>query len=484
MRVKAVSSIVFNRYAFLLSLSVFLIAPLSHAKVEYMADEQFQSLLSEYKADPTYLARNSELMTKLSPEQLSTAILDLGFTHFTYLYPVELPGSDLGDLVGESLDQLSLVTIRQGKIIPIPFQFDEYDTKGWVYLEGEGKIDGTLGVLDNNDQLVFMYRDTGEHISTVGESDLNIVKEVELERDGQKRYVYVVKGSAERSDVSYVTYDFETSAVKTTFFGFDTDTENFLNFEDFYALIGPKAGARVLDSVYAEIDTGVLTRFAPRVNLNTFEDLKAVPVGAVSGPVKTNVIIKLTVIVAKIPVFKIRAQMDIFDQMLGFKARINIPGADILTRFLVEPHIYIALDFNDQTGARFNSAITPDGNAWAIVDGELSDFEKNLDIDRERSWLWLSSPHGWDVFARINIPETFPVGVKLLYVDDPENEMKFENFPGAYPRAGFDVYELPKDFQEIDLDVQFFFPDQLGMGPAEFKEKETENLPLINVRSI
>ncbi|HBC56881.1 MAG TPA: hypothetical protein DCZ03_06930 [Gammaproteobacteria bacterium] len=449
-----------------------------------MPDEQFQSLLKEYKKDPTYLAKNSELMTQLSPEQLSSAIAEMGFSHFTYLYPVELRGEELGDLLGESLEQLSVVTIRDGKVIPIPFQFDEYDTKGWVYLEGEGKIDGTLGILDKNDQLVFMYRDTGEHLSTAGETGLDIVKEVELERDGNKRYIYIVKGSSQRSEVSYVTYDFETSAAKTTFYGFDTDTKNFLNFEDFYPLIGPMAGARVLDSVFAEIDTGVLTRFAPRVNLNTFEDIKAVPVGAVSGPVKTNVIIKLTVVVAKVPVFKIRAQMNIFDQMLGFKARINIPGADILTRFLVEPHIYIALDFNEQTGARFNSAISPDVNAWGIVDGKLSDFEKNLDIDRERSWLWLSSPYGWDVFARINIPETFPVGVKLLYVDDPNDEMKFENFPGAYPRAGFDVYELPKDFQEIDLDVQFFFPDQLGMGAGEFKEKETENLPKVSVRNI
>ena len=217
MRKKISKSIFASRYAWFFSLSVFLISPGIQAKFEYLPDEQFQSLLKEYKKDPTYLAKNSELMTQLSPEQLSSAIAEMGFSHFTYLYPVELRGEELGDLLGESLEQLSVVTIRDGKVIPIPFQFDEYDTKGWVYLEGEGKIDGTLGILDKNDQLVFMYRDTGEHLSTAGETGLDIVKEVELERDGNKRYIYIVKGSSQRSEVSYVTYDFETSAAKTTF---------------------------------------------------------------------------------------------------------------------------------------------------------------------------------------------------------------------------------------------------------------------------
>ena len=451
-----------------------------------METERFQKLLHEYEANPTLLAEQKNLIKELSPQQIDEAIDFLGLSHFSYLNPVKIKGSELPNIVGQAISDFSVMSVRGGKLIPVPFQIDEYDVNGFVYLEGEGDLDGTRGIIDNNDEIVMMYRDTGTKKYDPSSMDVDgkVLKELSFTKDGMSRYAYLVKGSSQRNPNHYVNYDLETSTAETVFYGFKTRTDNFLMFEDFYANVGDKQGHRVLDSVFATIETHVLSRWSPKVHLNTFEHIKAVPVGVVKGPIRDAVIIALTVVVAKVPVFKIRAQMDIYDQMLGFNAVVNIPGADVLTRFLVDPHIIIALDFNEQSGARVNSAISADTDSWAVVDGKVSDFESEMNIDRENTWLWLSSAHGWDVFARINIPETFPVGVQLYYQDDPDDHIAYENFPGAFPRAGFDVYELPKDFSEINLDVQFFFPDMLGMGPGSFKKNETDKEPHLSVSSL
>jgi len=478
----------FKQFIYLSCSLLLLVSRVSFAEFPEMPDAEYQQFLKEFKLKPTLLADNPELVGQFSPDQLSDAIEYLGLSHYSFLHPVIIKGEEVPAILNQPIKDYSIMSVRGGQLVPVPFQIDEKDTKGFVYLEGNAKLEGTKDVIDPNDEVVFMYRDTSEaryDAETMSIEQGEVVKEFEFNLDNKQRFVYLVKNSKQRSKSEYVSYDFDTSTAKSYFYGFRTQTDNFLMFEDFYANVGDKQGARVLDSVFAVIETKVLSKWSPTIHLNTFEDIKAVPVGVISGPVREAVIISLNVVVAGVTVFKINAQMDIFDQMLGFNARINIPGADILTRFLVEPHIIIALDFNEQEGARVNTAISQDTNGFAVVDGKLSDFEKDMNIDRQNTWVWLSSAHAWDVFARINIPDTFPVGVQLYYQDDPNDKVKFESFAGAFPRMGFDVYELPKNFDQIDLDVQFFFPDTLGgIGPQDFKDNEAGNPPQLTVNSI
>lgn len=476
------------QYIGLLFLLLTLKIQTSYAEFPVMPDDEYQSMLTEFKSNPTLFADNEGLIGKLSPEQLSDAIAEIGLTHYTFLHPVQIKAEEIPALINEPLKNYSVMSVRNGKLIAVPFQIDEMDTQGFVYLEGESKLDGTLGIIDPNDELLFMYRDTSQErlgSETEKPDQGEIVKELEFNMNGTQRFAYLVKDSELRSKSDYVSYDLATSTAKNTFYGFKTQADNILMFEHFWANVGDRIGERVLDSVFATIETKVLSSWSPTIRLNTFHDIQAVPIGRIAGAVREAVIVRLNVVVANVTVFKINAQFDVFDQMLGVKIKLKIPGADILSRFLVEPHIIIALDFNEQQGARVNAAISPDPNGFAVVDGKLSDFEKNMDIDRENTWIWLSSKHAWDVFARINIPETFPVGVKLYYQDDPEDTVKFENFPGAFPRLGFDVYELPENFDQIDIDVQFFFPDTIGdIGPKDFKDYEAGNPPALTVNNI
>ncbi len=397
-----------------------------YASFPQLPDDQYQQMLNEFKANPALLVEQPQLIGKLSPDQLADAIHEMGFTHYSWLHPVSMRGGQVPSLLGTPFKELSLMSVREGKLIPVPLQLDDYDTDGYIYLEGKGKVNGVVGVLDETDEILFMYRDTGDQPYTpdVPGLDGTIVKELKFERNGKTRYAYLVKGSKQRSNADYVQYDFEESKAETTFFGFDTRTDNFLLFEDFYAKVGDRQNERILDAIYANIDTQILTKYSPHVKMNTVEHIKALPVGSVGGPVREAVIIKLGLVIAKVPVATVRAQMNIFDQALSFVAKVNIPGVDILTRFLVEPHIYVSLDFVDEAGAKVNSAISTEPNGYALVDGTMSDFEKQMQVSVDQPWLWLSSTHGWDVFAKVSVPDDFRVGVDMLYIDDPNQDWK------------------------------------------------------------
>lgn len=444
---------------------------------EIMSDENFKKVLADYEANPALFFEDRSLITHLSGEQLATMIKSLGLTHFSYLHPVVMKAPELLSLNGKPIDTLSVMSVRGGKLIPIPYQIDEIDSHGWVYT-GKGSpydIKGEEGILDEQDELVFMYRDTGRqryNPAIMNAVDGDIVRQLEFDNgDGSKRYAYIVEGSSARSKADYVSFDMNTGKAETTFYNFKTKPTNFLVFEDFKARVGDNQSQRVLDAVLVDVSTNVFSKWSPRISLNNFDNLEAVPFASKDGPVRAATLIKLWVVIAKIPVFRIIAQMDVWDQGLGLPVKINIPGAEILTKMLVDPYINIALDFTDITGGHVTAALSPDTSQYGVVDGVMSDFEKNSNISLADNWLWVESGHGWDVFFDLQVPQDLDVGVSLFYEDDPNSFYKNESFPGAKPRAGWTIDRLPKDRLNIDLRANFWFPDTVGSGgPVAFKQ--------------
>lgn len=471
---------VFLRHKLLiLSPIFFLSSPSAFAQAsewKIMADEDFQQLLIDYEANPALFYENRSLITHLSGEQLAAMIQSLGLTHFSYLHPVIMKAPELLGLNGKAIDSLSVMSVRGGKLIPIPYQIDEIDEKGWVYTGDDSPYDikGKEGILDEDDELVFMYRDTGRqkyNPNSMNSVKGDIVQELSFDNgDGSKRYAYIVQGSTLRSQADYVDFDMKTGKAETIFYSFKTKPSNFLVFEDFKAHVGDNQQQRVLDAVLVDVSTNVFSKWTPRVSLNNFDNLEAKPFASKDGPVRSATLIKLWVVIAKIPVFRIIAQLDVWDQGLGLPVKINIPGAEILTRVLVDPYINIALDFTDITGGKVAAALSPDTSEYGIVDGVMSDFEKNSNISLEHNWLWVESGHGWDVFFDLQVPQDLDVGVRLFYEDDPNSFYKNETFPGAKPRAGWTIDRLPKDRLNIDLKANFWFPDTVGPGgPVAFK---------------
>src|SRR5690554_6432572 len=129
-----------------------------------LTDRFFDNFIELYRVDPSAFERYSDGLHTISAEQMQRAITGLDTTHFTYLYPKTIRGHELPSLQGTAIKRLFLMAVRGGKLTPIPFQIDEFNHTNLIWLEGANKAaaDGTPGVFDDFDELIFMFRDGGQ----------------------------------------------------------------------------------------------------------------------------------------------------------------------------------------------------------------------------------------------------------------------------------------------------------------------------------
>src|SRR5690606_4869116 len=158
----------------------------------------FETFLELYKKDPSALARYPGGLQNISSEQLHRAIAELDTTHFTYMYPMTMRGYDLPRYNGTPIERLSLMAVRGDQMIPIPFQIDEYDRTGLIWIQGHNQAppEGTPGEFDEFDELVFMFRDGGHKTylpDQHGKIEGQVLQEIRLDSPrNDPRYIYLV----------------------------------------------------------------------------------------------------------------------------------------------------------------------------------------------------------------------------------------------------------------------------------------------------
>ncbi len=450
-------------------------------------DATFERFLEQYQADPGLLRKQPEIIKSLNGQQLATAIESLKLDHYGYLHPVIIKGKELPTLLGQAIQGISIASVRSGQLTLVSSQIDELDQNGWVYIKDKSaaKIDGAENILDANDELVFMYRDTGEEsydkANMAAPNGGSVHSElVFTDINGQKRFAYIVL-NAEKSQVTdYVDFDLASGKADTTFYNFKVDPKNVLKFEDFKANVGDWQDHRILDAVLFQINSGVFTRWTT-INLNNFDNFEAVPIAVKDGSVRAAVLLKIKVKYGSIPLMRIFGQLNIYDQSLAIPLAIKIPAGEILAKTLVNPEIEFILDFNNYKGARVSASGVAPGE-FAIVDGEMSELEKTATLSKNEPWLWMESGHGWDIFATCVLPADWHAKLDLSYTDS-DSKVKNENFPGAYPRAGFNINQLPKDALNITMNIDMRFPDTVGTeGPHGFA-KLVSNPPTVEIKA-
>src|SRR5699024_5308009 len=97
------------------------------------------------------------------PEDMDKVVHGLETNTYTYLAPVIIPAANIPQAQGLANGQLTLMAIKDGKLKEIPFQIDEYDNTGLIWVNDISKNDpeGKPGTFDGFDELIFMYRDAG-----------------------------------------------------------------------------------------------------------------------------------------------------------------------------------------------------------------------------------------------------------------------------------------------------------------------------------
>lgn len=425
----------------------------------------FQTFLELYKKDPSALTRYPGGLQNISSEQLHRAIVGLDTTHFTYLYPVSVRGYEFPELKNTPNERLSVMAVRGGKMIPIPFQIDEYDRTGLIWIDGynQAKPEGVPDSFDDFDEIVFMFRDGGQASydpATHGETSGRILKEIRLDSPrNNPRFVYLVLDNPLRSDADYVHADIEGGRLESTIVEMEYNPKNLADIKHVAPKAGPKHHENVLDNVYLNISTGIFNQNL-RVNLNLENNIRATPVAVKDGPVRVSMLVKARIWYMYMPTFFSQQFMvNFYEQAFVIPSRFAVDSMRTLKYFLMflrEPQVELAVDFHNLEGARVTfQSVYDSTESTGLVDGEMSEFEEKMNETRlPGDWLYMDSNQGWDMFFSNHMPvvehglfDSYLQGMEMfmLYQDDATEQQPYERFPGAKPRIGFTSTGLPKE---------------------------------------
>lgn len=463
-----------------------------------LSEDEINVYLDELAANPGWLPNNIDKLGQLRIDQFKNVIEYLDFTHFTFLHPVRIKGEGLPDLLGTEVDRMSVWAVRGGELKPIPFQVDEYDKKlGWIFVPGvsPAEVNGEYRIMDETDELIFMFRDTGKETydaATMKNIDGKVYKELKFQpKIGPTRYAYIVIDDEDRSDADYANIDLadDETTIKTMFYTIKSDPESFINFRDFNAHIGPVQGTTIVDNLRVTASAGILAKWA-RGTLDN-DNIRIHIVGVKDGAVRIAALAKLEILFAGVQIFSLYTQVNFYDQGIHIPNRTELGSASYFARVLRDPSIEVSLDFVDVVGGEMSTAAMWDASKGVgVVDGVMTEIEvaaNNMPLPGD--WVWLDSKQGWNLFMKLSVPRRMTEGMytSVIYEDDPNSLKDYENYPGANPRFGIRTNGLPdaiEEFHEMELDIGIWFPDTVGDdGPAVFNE-ELSSPPVLSVKTL
>jgi len=366
---------------------------------------------------------------------------------------VNVKGSALGALKGQAFNDYSVMAVAGGKLAAIPFQFDDMNERGFPYVPGgKLKIKGTEGKVDENDELVFMLKDTGakaspEMLSAAGK----VVSEIKLADGGTTGYAYVVQGNPARSDKVYARYDQATGLIKAENWSLQMDPGKPLNWSDLKVKTF-KQDRTILDTMKLRV-RAKLGFIKATINNNMVPN-KVIAVK--NGPVRS--IVEADASISILGIQLLSAAADFVSTANSFEVPVlaTIPSA---ASALSDLAIEISLDFNELDGAMVRSALT----TQPITSGKKAPGP--LKANLKDNWLSGTHPDGFDIAAFFAVTPGVQAELDGLYKDagNGDEPDEPERFKGSHPQVGWSVTKIPTG-ADLDLIVRLFFGDGLWQG--------------------
>ena len=462
--------------------------------------EEYQAYLQYSKLAPGNLSKDRGTLSRLSDQQVKDLVESFNVTHFGFLHPVKVSGKKIPQVLHRKIEELSVMAVWDGELKPIPFQFDEYDSKSrYIYIPdiNTNAIDGVYGEVDLNDDLIFMLRDASEqrydhNVSPPNEGTL--LKELTFtDRQGRIRYAYLIEHNSQRSDVDYIRYTQteDNSNIDTSFFNLDFDPENFLNFKDLSNNYGSDAHHKILDEIYFEASANIFSSYF-KVGFNSVDNVRVKILGVRDGPVRATVYSKIYIVLAGISLFGMNSEVSFYEQGLIFPNRTEVGKGTVLANLIKNPRILFYCDLNVEGGNLTTQAFIDQNQEQVIVqiDGEMDLKEQEtMKVELPGNWVWVQHGNGWEVVSTFKLSDTAFDGMasSIFYVDDEDIVTPHENIPGALPHIGLLLKGLPTDMaglEKLDMEYAFWFTDSVGdNGPLEFY-KDEQNPPSLQISDI
>ena len=388
-------------------------------------------------------------------------------------------GEDMPSALGLPLDALSLAAMVDGVMEPVPLQIDQYNTGGAIYFEGWSvPMAGSPKLLDPTDKLLFLFKDAGERRDPRAPYDGDMVAGIlTRDRDGNERFVYLVRNSRLRSEEQYVRYSAELGLVETDFYNLTYAKENHLKWDDFNYV--SYIGERPLDSMKLRLDTGVITSVTD-TELNN-DQMVALPSSELIGPIRTTTQLEFDLYLFGVSILDLSLQIHHYPKTIMYDVRGIIP--EMRRRLLVDPNLSMSIDANKLMGSFMRTSAGP--KEPGLVDGKIGEIEQQMleaGLDPHDNWIWVSTKRNLDVLAFVDYLGDFNEPMGLLLEDDEFREDPPEFFPGQLPNIGYQIKNFPMS-GFLGFVVTVFLSDGFAGEPEEFAPY-ARTLPEIEVRAL
>ncbi|MBL4608077.1 MAG: hypothetical protein JKY01_09650 [Pseudomonadales bacterium] len=389
---------------------------------------------------------------------------------------VVVSGEKLPALLGKEYQNYSVMVVDGETLLPIPYQFDERNEGGFIYASGGSlAILGTENILDKEDELAFMLKDTGikaepEQLSAVSGA---VVAEFEVELGDHMRYAYLIEGNSERSEKHYTHFNKETGLITTSAYTLQVDPDNLLVWGD-YTYEG-----------YAEKNVSLLDTMKLRVNgrigfIKATIYNKLIPseiVAVKNGPVRSIIEMDASIGMLGINVLTVGASVTITENSTEFPVFLTIPKAAAVLSSL---DIEVSLDLDNMEKARYRTELGP---KEPVIQGGGGADPKDLAVDLDHNWLSVSSNKNWDIIAFFNRNKDVTVTLEALYKDSALDGKvdKPERVKGSSPQAGYLITDIPTGVAST-IGINLYYNKDFWQGNnVEIAANEIRNPANINV---
>lgn len=392
-----------------------------------------------------------------------------GFSKLDWDKPLIVKGNELDQLLGQSFEELSLEAVKNGKFEPIPYQFDDINTFGVVHFEeSRHKIDGAHGVLNENDELVFMLQDVGEQKQEGQIPSGKIVQELKVEgTNGGVGYVYIIQGSRLRSDELHVRYSAELGIIETDHFSLTLNPKNGFLWDGFeyFTYTGEESA---IDSIRLGAEAKLWIPFL-KVTIDN-KNIIARPVAESAKSVRTTALYKVVAYLLGIPFVSFEMQAHFYAKEYRYIATLKVPT--IRMAMLRRVDVSMSFDGNWEDGVKIYQEAFPDSPM--IIDGKMSEYESNLGehrIPRDSLAIATKGDYGFEVIALTSFEGIDESELSLIYEEYPDRELKPERLIGQLPDVGYKFHKIPRKGK---LSINFRMMLNEDFGEYEFADIEKE----------
>ncbi len=382
--------------------------------------------------------------------------------------PIVLTGDAAATLVGKKLDQLGLFALRASGLASIPFQVDEKTAAGnYVFPGGKEANPGDgNGLLDKQDELVFMADDSGARLDGAawpeGAADAAEIA-ISDPVDGTSGYVYLFAfdGKAPRSNVDYVSYDPAQEKITAEHYSMQyTPGKDHIFFSSI--TIPTSAGGSGVNFVdRLKLRTYIKTKLLIPLSFDE-EEWDSKVAAYMDGPVRAMRMVKNRLSFMGIevsPTVQVFATYyrDFHQAPAKIQQTVDFPS---IAR---EAWFKLSVDLNESAkGMKYYRPAPGTKDPWHVVDGATTADEKELD-PKQPNWHLLTGKPGTFLWF-VEMPKPLAPVTDLTYTDDVTAEDDPENVPGSIGEVAFKFDLLPLEKGNYDMRLFYMYPESWQPG--------------------